>query len=179
MSATTAEVTPGDCGAGLRETLAAAGRACCCPARPMVMAVIPPAAGRLTLPTCCCADITTGPAEMPWKPRALPCGISGRGRKSGMAPVMSFSLRGPWGRTRKKKGTPDEHARLGAEASGGRHRQARPQADGAGRLCRRRRGIGPPLRWGPRRDEVDLRIPAGEIYGFLGPNGAGKPVSWL
>src|SRR5215467_7481766 len=23
-------------------------------------------------------------------------------------------------------------------------------------------------------DEVDLRIPAGEIYGFLGPNGAGK-----
>ncbi len=23
-------------------------------------------------------------------------------------------------------------------------------------------------------DKVDLRIPAGEIYGFLGPNGAGK-----
>ena len=24
-------------------------------------------------------------------------------------------------------------------------------------------------------DGVDLRIPAGEHYGFLGPNGAGKP----
>jgi ABC-type branched-subunit amino acid transport system ATPase component len=23
-------------------------------------------------------------------------------------------------------------------------------------------------------DEVDIRIPVGEIYGFLGPNGAGK-----
>jgi len=28
-------------------------------------------------------------------------------------------------------------------------------------------------------DGVDLRIPAGEIYGFLGPNGAGKPVTGL
>jgi ABC-type glutathione transport system ATPase component len=28
-------------------------------------------------------------------------------------------------------------------------------------------------------DEVDLRIPAGEIYGFLGLNGAGKPVTGL
>jgi daunorubicin/doxorubicin transport system ATP-binding protein len=26
-------------------------------------------------------------------------------------------------------------------------------------------------------DEVDLRIPAGEIYGFLEPNGAGKPIT--
>ena len=31
--------------AELRETLAAAGRACCCPARPLVVAVIPPGAG--------------------------------------------------------------------------------------------------------------------------------------
>src|SRR5450759_3976217 len=28
-------------------------------------------------------------------------------------------------------------------------------------------------------DEVELRIPAGEIYGFLGPNGAGKPITRL
>src|SRR3981081_4221396 len=26
-------------------------------------------------------------------------------------------------------------------------------------------------------DEVDIRIPAGEIYGFLGPNGAGKSTT--
>ena len=26
-------------------------------------------------------------------------------------------------------------------------------------------------------DEVELRIPAGEIYGFLGPNGAGKSTT--
>jgi ABC-2 type transport system ATP-binding protein len=28
-------------------------------------------------------------------------------------------------------------------------------------------------------DGVNLRIPAGEIYGFLGTNGAGKPVTEL
>jgi hypothetical protein len=39
---------PGGCDgeAEVRETVAAAGRACCCPARPLVVAVIPPAAGR-------------------------------------------------------------------------------------------------------------------------------------
>ena len=46
MSPTTADVTPADGEAGLREALAAAGRACCCPAGPLVVAVIPPAAGR-------------------------------------------------------------------------------------------------------------------------------------
>ncbi len=46
MSPTTAEVMLSDGEAKLRETLAAADRACCCPARPLVVAVIPPAAGR-------------------------------------------------------------------------------------------------------------------------------------
>jgi len=46
MSPTTTEVKPAVGEAELREMLAAAGRACCCPARPVVVAVIPPAAGR-------------------------------------------------------------------------------------------------------------------------------------
>ena len=46
MSLTIADVGPAEGEAGLREALAAAGRACCCPARPLVVAVISPAAGR-------------------------------------------------------------------------------------------------------------------------------------
>ena len=46
MSLPIADVTLRDGEAELRETLAAAGRACCCPATPLVVAVIPPAAGR-------------------------------------------------------------------------------------------------------------------------------------
>ena len=45
MSPAAADVTPADGEAELREALAAAGRACCCPARPLVVAVILPAAG--------------------------------------------------------------------------------------------------------------------------------------
>ncbi len=46
MNPTTAEVTRAGGEAELRETLAAASRACCCPARPVVVAVLPPAEGR-------------------------------------------------------------------------------------------------------------------------------------
>ncbi len=45
MSPTAADITPADGEAELREALAAVGRACC-PARPLVVAVILPAAGR-------------------------------------------------------------------------------------------------------------------------------------
>ena len=46
MSPITAEATTAPSRAELHRTLAGAGRACCCPARPVVLVLVPPAPGR-------------------------------------------------------------------------------------------------------------------------------------
>ena len=81
MSPTAADITPADGEAELREALAAVGRACpALPGRWSWPSSCPRRAG-LTRPTCCCADIITGPAEMFPKPRALRCGPAVQIRK--------------------------------------------------------------------------------------------------
>jgi hypothetical protein len=46
VNAIAANAIPADFEAALHLTLVTADRACCCPARPVVIALIPPAAGR-------------------------------------------------------------------------------------------------------------------------------------
>ena len=81
MSPTAADITPADGEAELREALAAVGRACW-PCQAAGRGRHPARGGPgLTRPTCCCADIITGPAEMFPKPRALRWGPAGQIRK--------------------------------------------------------------------------------------------------
>ena len=81
MSPTAADITPADGEAELREALAAVGRACCCPARPLVVAVILPAAGRPHPTDLLLRGHHYRPAEMFPKPRALRWGPAGQIRK--------------------------------------------------------------------------------------------------
>src|SRR5258707_9406545 len=83
---------------------------------------------------------------------------------------MSFSRRGRSTYQKDKKGYPMSTTISQARPSAAEI--ARPDADAGYAIC----AEALIRQFGEVRavDEVDLRIPAGEIYGFLGPNGAGK-----
>jgi ABC-2 type transport system ATP-binding protein len=72
-----------------------------------------------------------------------------------------------------KKGSP--MSTTSSEAGPSAAEIARPDADAGYAIC----AEALIRQFGEVRavDEVDLRIPAGEIYGFLGPNGAGKSTT--
>src|SRR5258708_10709839 len=86
---------------------------------------------------------------------------------------MSFSRRGRSTYQKDKKGYPMSTTISQARPSAAEI--ARPDADAVDGI----RAAALSRQFGEVRavDEVDLRIPAGEIYGFLGPNGAGKSTT--